>query len=363
MTFSVIIPCYNHAHFLDECLASLIGQSFTDWEAIIVNDGSIDNTIEVANKWCNIDARIKLFSISNCGLSSARNKGIELSTGEFISLLDADDKYASNHLESISKLFHGNVDIVFTGYSYFSANPSINHKVTLNVETDFHQILYHNIAPPVAVAFNRNLLLQSGNFDTSLKSAEDWDLWIRFYKVGAILGISEESSCFYRISENSMSRQFITMYEALKQVSMQACTIDCRISLDYSLNKRIDTNINDTIKRHLFLCLGVAIVQKKQSLAIDLFNKEAENFNFIFNYSDFKLLCSHLSFRYQVSRKDIDWVFNILYPLFSNFIDNINIKGLDKTILMKEIFSVHKKKKVKNTWGLLSPLINRISCN
>ena len=363
MTFSVIIPSYNHAHFLDECLSSLIAQSHTDWEAIIVNDGSTDNTIEVANKWCNIDARVKLFSISNSGLSSARNKGIEVSTGEFISLLDADDRYASNHLESILKLFHDNADIVFTGYSYFSANTSINHNVTLNVENDFHQILYHNIAPPVAVAFNRSLLLQSGNFDSSLKSAEDWDLWIRFYKVGAKLGISEKSSCFYRISENSMSRQFQTMYDALKKVSMQACSIDYRISLDYSLNKRIDTNINDTIKRHLLLCLGVAIVQKKHSLALDLFKKEAEDFNFIFKYSDFKLLCSHLSFRYQVSREDIDWVFNILYPLFSDFIDSINIQGLDKTILMKEIFSVHKKKKVKNTWGLLSPLINRISWN
>jgi glycosyltransferase involved in cell wall biosynthesis len=361
MTFSVIIPCYNHAHFLDDSLSSLRSQSFTDWEAIIINDGSTDNTEEVANKWCKIDPRIKLISISNSGLSSARNKGIDFSSGEYISLLDADDKYASNHLDSILKLFHDNADIVFTGYSYFSANTSINHNVKLNVETDFHQILYHNIVPPVAVAFNHKLLLQSGNFDPSLKSAEDWDLWIRFYKIGAIIGISEESSCFYRISENSMSRQFITMYDALKKVSMQACNIDCRISLDFILNKRIDTNINDTIKRHLLLCLGVAIVQKKQSLAIDLFNKEAEDFNFTFNYSDFKLLCSHLSFRYQVSKKDIDWIFNILHPLFSNFIDNINIQGLNKTLLMNEIFSVHKKKRVKQKWRFLSPLINRIA--
>ncbi len=348
---------------MDDCLSSLIIQSYPNWEAIVINDGSTDNTVEVANTWCNLDSRIKLITVPNSGLSSARNIGIELSCGSFITLLDADDKYASNHLESIAKIFKDNADVVFTGYTYFSDNALVNHKVKLNGKTTFSQILYHNIVPPVAVAFKRILLFQSGDFETSLKSAEDWDLWIRFYKVGAKLGFSQESTCFYRISENSMSRQFLTMYDALKKVSINAHNIDFRISSNHLLNRKIDSNIRDSIKHHLFLCLGVAIVQNKVTCAVELFNKESEKFNFLLNYSDFKLFCSYLSFRYLVSRNNIDWVFNILYPLFSQFLDRINLQGLDKNILMNEIFSVHTKIKNKNKWGCLAPLITRISWN
>jgi len=362
MTFSVIIPCYNQAHYLDDSLSSLLSQSYSDWEAIIVNDGSTDNTEEVANKWCNIDHRVNLISISNSGLSSARNKGIEISSGKYIALLDADDKYASNHLEFLLKSFQSGSDLQFSGYSYFSSSTCVNTTVHLDEQINFNQILYRNLVPPVAVSFKKSFLLLSGGFDTSLKSAEDWDLWIRFYKVGAKLSICESPTCFYRISENSMSRQFATMYVALKNVSIQAFSIDNRISENFILNKNIETNIGESIKRHLLLCLGVAIVQNKQSLAIDLFKKEMDTFKFVFKHSDFRLMCSYLSFRYQVSKKDIDWVFETLYPRFYEFIDAINLEGLDKNILINEIFSVYKKKRIKHQWGFLSPLINRFSC-
>jgi glycosyltransferase involved in cell wall biosynthesis len=359
--FSVIIPCYNHAHFLDDSLSSLISQSYTDWEAIIVNDGSTDNTVEVANKWCSIDSRIELFSISNNGLSSARNQGIEFSSGDFIALLDADDKYESNHLESIFKLFQDNADLVFTGYTYFTSKEPILHVVSLNKETNFNLILHQNIVPPVAVAFKKSLLLLSGGFDSSLKSAEDWDLWIRFHKIGAKLGVVEKATAFYRISLDSMSRQFITMYDALKTVSLRAYKYDFRILTEYTYNQD-DKNLSDeTIKRSLMMCLGVAIVQEKYDAASYLFINETNFFGFSYKDSDFRFMCSYLNFRYFITSKDLDWIFGVLRPRFKKFIDELNLEGVNKKDALNNIFSIHNKIRIKQKWGILSPLINRIS--
>ena len=339
----------------------MISQSYTNWEAIIVNDGSTDNTIEIGDYWCKKDSRIKLISVSNNGLSSARNTGIEFSTGEYIALLDADDKYKFTHLESLLNFFQNGSDIVFTGYTYFSNSTNINHTVCLNKSINFNQILDGNIVPPVAVAFKRSIYNFSGGFDTSLKSAEDWDLWIRCYKIGSCLGISEDSSAFYRISPNSMSRQFLTMYEALKNVSLQAYAIDYRISIEYLLNRSLAHQNFESIKKNLLLCIGVAILQNKNSIAVDLLRREMEMFQLKFKSTDFKYLCSYLSFRYHVSKEDLKWVFETLHPQFLAFFQELKLPGLDINDTMSVVFSIHNKLRNKQKWGLLSPLVNRIS--
>jgi glycosyltransferase involved in cell wall biosynthesis len=361
MTFSIIIPCHNHANLLVDSLSSLLCQSYTNWEAIVVNDGSTDNTIEILDFWCKKDSRIKVVSVSNNGLSSARNTGIEFSTGKYIALLDADDKYKFNHLQSLLNVFQTGSDIVFTSYTYFSNSTNINHTVYLNKSINFNQILDANIVPPVAVAFKRSIFDFSGGFDTSLKSAEDWDLWIRCYKIGCCLGISEDSSAFYRISPNSMSRKFLTMYEALKNVSLKAYSIDNRILIKYPLNITLANQNFDSIKKHLLLCIGVAIVQNKISFAIDIFKKEMETFNLTFNSADFKYFCSYLSFRYHVSKDDLKWVFETLHAQFLSFFTQLSLPGLDINKTMKEVFSIHNKIRNKKKCGFFSPLVNRIS--
>lgn len=89
--FSVIIPCYNQAVFLSDALESVLGQSYRNWEAIVVNDGSPDDTETIARGYMRKDTRIKYVYKENGGLSSARNKGIAMALGEFILPLDADD--------------------------------------------------------------------------------------------------------------------------------------------------------------------------------------------------------------------------------------------------------------------------------
>ena len=112
---SIIVPCFNYAHFLPETLKSVSAQSFQNWECIIVDDGSADNTSEVATKFRLYDSRFRLISQSNCGLPAARNTGIQASVGEYIQLLDADDLITPEKLELQVAYLEKNrtVDIVY----------------------------------------------------------------------------------------------------------------------------------------------------------------------------------------------------------------------------------------------------------
>ena len=361
MLFSVIIPCYNQSHFLADALVSLLAQSYSNWEAIIVNDGSTDNTDDVAKAWCKKDFRIKLISSTNNGLSAARNRGIDLSKGQYISFLDADDKFAVNHLESISKVLNDGFDIVFSGYSYFSDELLNCHTVNLNKELEFKLILQGNIVPPVSVALKKSVLLETGRFDVSLNSAEDWDLWIRCYKVNARLGISVSATAFYRISTNSMSRQFLVMYNSLKHVYLQAHQVDERLSIELVGNRENKLISFDPIKRHLLMCLGVAVVQNKISSALHIFRQETAEFDLTYTPEDFRLMCSYLSFRYNISKSDVKWVFLEVYPRFNDFFNQLDVSGLDKEKAISEVFSIHQKKSVRFKWGFLSPIVNRLS--
>ena len=127
--FSIIIPCYNQAHFLPDCLESLLQQSFPNWEAIVVNDGSTDTTSEVAKSYQNKDARIKLVEKENGGLSSARNFGIQSAQGNRFIFLDADDYLYPNCLIEISKLVVQDSDQVLIQYGYsYHLDTSTRHK-------------------------------------------------------------------------------------------------------------------------------------------------------------------------------------------------------------------------------------------
>ncbi|WP_322971828.1 glycosyltransferase family A protein [Faecalibacter sp. LW9] len=118
---SVIVPCYNQAQYLDECLESVFNQSYQNWECLIINDGSPDNTEEIALQWTKKDSRFKYFKKENGGVASARNCGLNIAKGKYIQFLDGDDLLEPYKIESqILTLENNNlVDIVYTGSRYF----------------------------------------------------------------------------------------------------------------------------------------------------------------------------------------------------------------------------------------------------
>ncbi len=121
---SIIIPCFNYGHLIKETLNCLLDQSYTNWEAIIIDDGSIDNTNAVVKDFCEADKRFSYLYQTNNGVSAARNRGIELSKGEYIQLLDADDLISPSKIEIQENYMHTHPDhtISYTDAKYFASD-------------------------------------------------------------------------------------------------------------------------------------------------------------------------------------------------------------------------------------------------
>ena len=120
---SIIVPVYNVAPFLDECIASILSQSYTEWEAILVDDGSTDGSSNICDCWSKKDSRIKVIHQSNSGVSTARNNGIDAACGEYITFVDSDDYVDANYLqEMINAAKKSDCDIVVSGLKQIFSN-------------------------------------------------------------------------------------------------------------------------------------------------------------------------------------------------------------------------------------------------
>jgi len=198
---SVIVPCYNQAQYLDECLQSVLDQTYHNWECIIVNDGSPDNTEDLAKKWVEKDGRFKYFYKENGGLSSARNFGIEKAEGEWILPLDADDFISDDYLELAKDYFDNDLLKVI----YCNAEKFGNVKEKLKLKKFNLKNLAQNNMIFCTAFFRKMDWLKVGGYDENLKiGLEDWEFWIRMLKDdGEVLKL--QNTCFfYRIKNNSM---------------------------------------------------------------------------------------------------------------------------------------------------------------
>jgi glycosyltransferase involved in cell wall biosynthesis len=132
MLFSIIIPVYNVAEFLQECLNSVITQTFQDWEAVCVNDGSTDDSCVILKEFAAKDPRFTIISKNNGGLSSARNTGLDAAKGDYILFLDSDDWLEDNALELLAEKLCDEDMLCFSGRRYFEEEGRFNFPDRLN---------------------------------------------------------------------------------------------------------------------------------------------------------------------------------------------------------------------------------------
>ena len=136
-SFSIIIPVYNVAPYLCECLNSILNQTFQEWEAICVDDGSTDRSGEILDDYCRMDSRFKVIHKENGGVSSSRNVGIDSATGDWIAFVDADDVWAPWTLEYVSRAIKEDKDVDLVRFDTLDFPENGNHPWDVSSSTPY----------------------------------------------------------------------------------------------------------------------------------------------------------------------------------------------------------------------------------
>ena len=177
--FSIVIPVYNSEKYIEECLGSVISQTFKDFEVICINDGSTDASKSLLDEFANKDERVKVYSQENQGVGAARNYGIELAQGKYISFLDSDDILSPNTLKSVYNFFekhYDEIDVVSIPIFFSNEkNHSLNNKFNLknnSKDTIIDMIEDEDI---VQSTVNSTFIKADSINDLKFDTAKDWN--------------------------------------------------------------------------------------------------------------------------------------------------------------------------------------------
>jgi glycosyltransferase involved in cell wall biosynthesis len=209
--FSVIIPLFNKEKFIEATLKSVLNQSFIDFEILIIDDGSTDNSAPIIKGFD--DARIRYFYKENSGVSSARNDGIEKAQSNYISFIDADDYWYPDFLEEMfktiqnypqEKVFSAAIEIE-TSKKVIPASYSIVKTSDYEIVNYFTASSKETVICTSCAVFHKNIFEEIGTFDIEVKSGQDTDMWIRIGMNYPVV-FSWKILARYVYDENSLSK-------------------------------------------------------------------------------------------------------------------------------------------------------------
>ena len=215
-----IIPAFNAAETILATLDSVRDQTVPSWEAIVIDDGSVDETPMLVAQRSASDDRVQLIRQENAGASAARNTGLAAAKADLVCFLDADDlvdarfiALMTNRLEREPK-----ADLAYCQRRRFSVEGVwLPVEFVENLEEDplgplsrYCPVAIHSVLVP------RQLVLEVGGFDPGLRTCEDWDLWIRLARSGARFGAVPECLAFYRTSPGSLSTEYSQLIRRIR---------------------------------------------------------------------------------------------------------------------------------------------------
>jgi glycosyltransferase involved in cell wall biosynthesis len=249
---SVIVPCYNAGIYLQECLDSVMTQTYTDWECIVVDNASTDNSKEITEHYVQKDKRFRLIYHEIKGVSSARNKGIASSNGKYILPLDADDKISGTYLQKAVSVLENNdkIKVVYCDAELFG---HMSGKWNLP-EFSVNQMLIENAIFCAALFRRADFEKTPGYNESMITGFEDWDFWLSLitddsevYKITDVL-------FFYRIKKDSRNNSLDNeqqrmlrrqIYENHKKIYDSRLSISDLI-FDYYVTKNKYTTLADS---------------------------------------------------------------------------------------------------------------------
>lgn len=226
---SIIIPCYNGEKYLKDALASVLWQTHTNWECILVDDGSTDGSAELFNQFVQKDNRFRYFRQKNSGPSVARNNGIVNAKGRFIQFLDADDIILPKRLEQCFRILEQSkqIDVVYTDYMTFQSGQGYSRILPAKMpyEDPVRSFLFENNLTFVVLIHTlmfRTEAISQNKFNSDLHShAEDIECWVRMSVNGIRFQYLDEILSIYRYTEHSLGSDEVKLLNAKIRVLEQ----------------------------------------------------------------------------------------------------------------------------------------------
>lgn len=237
---SIVMPAYNSRAHIVESIGSVINQTYQNWELIVIDDGSSDDTFEIVNELSKIEPRIKLSKQKNQGIGATRNNGYGLSSGSWIAFLDHDDLWQARKLEEqiAASASNPDFDVIFSG-GWFFFNNNLEELTeyrtvygTFNNSEMYLRQLEENYIATLSVMVKRSVIDKIGPWDERklIQGCDDYDYWFRMAKANAVFYGVEEHLFYYRKHDNNYSNDGVKMFVAEANV----------------LVKNFDPNILDT---------------------------------------------------------------------------------------------------------------------
>lgn len=201
--FSVVIPLYNKERSIVNTIFSVLVQSYQNFEIVIINDGSTDNSVEAVKSI--IDKRIRLIHQENQGVSAARNRGIKEASYQWIAFLDGDDLWESNHLEEIVKMMKVFPEdkVYVTSFEFSDKRKIFKHERTdsiFKIENYFKEAIKEHLMWTSIVVVNIQCFMDVGGFNINLNRGEDLDVWARLARRYNIVK-STKNTAIYNIDD------------------------------------------------------------------------------------------------------------------------------------------------------------------
>lgn len=325
---SIIIPVYNAQKTLNRCIESILNQTYEYFEIILINDGSIDKSLELCEYFISHDKRIKLYSQPNSGPSAARNKGIKYANGKFICFVDADDFLSDKYLEILIAPFNqGDIQLTCAGYfeiSKYNKNPLPINDFLKFVDNDFIDVndFHDNLFKGTSgVLWNKMFISyiiknKSILFQEHINFSEDLIFILMYSKFISRIAVLPEYIIFYdRSSENGLSSDY-------SEKLIENILLTNNLIKGILLSPKYDTFLNNRLRRGLFDYFTHIALSKIE-------NKKLKILNYLYVYRTI--------FSLKFSRVNLN---NILYLLL--FYKKINI-----FIFIVSISSLYRKTKYK----------------
>lgn len=213
---SIIIPVYNVSNYIDQCLQSVLGQTFTDWECILVDDGSKDGSADICDVWANKDSRFKVIHQVNQGVSKARNNGMSEAKCDFICFIDSDDWVSENYLSHLIDSI-GNAELAVSGLSAYRNDKLFEENLPpkqgvmkigsedadLFIKMNENSLLYG----PVNKMFRTDIIKNNAiRFPENCSYAEDLTFCFSYLEHVNTIALCQKSDYHYNVRENTLSK-------------------------------------------------------------------------------------------------------------------------------------------------------------